>query len=37
MQIGLEILVAAVGCAVATLTGWAVLQTLFVLTFGRSK
>jgi hypothetical protein len=37
MQVGLEILVAALGCAVATLTGWGVLQTLFVMTFGRSK
>ncbi len=37
MQLGLEIVVAALGCAVAALAGWAVLQTVFVLTFGRWK
>jgi hypothetical protein len=37
MQVGLEIAVATVGCAVATLAGRLVLQTVFVLTFGRGK
>ena len=37
MQLGLEILVATVGCAVAAGAGWLVLQTLFVLTFPRGK
>jgi hypothetical protein len=37
MQVGLEIVVATVGCAVAALAGWLVLQTVFVLTFGRWK
>ena len=37
MQVGIEIMVAAVGCAAAVLTGWLTLQTVFVLTFGRGK
>ncbi len=37
MQFGLEILVAALGCAVAAFAGWAVLQSIFFLTFGRWK
>jgi hypothetical protein len=37
MQVGLELAVATVGCAVAALAGWLVLQTVLVLTFGRGK
>jgi hypothetical protein len=37
MQVGLEIAVATVGCAVGALAGWLTLQTVFVLTFGRGK
>jgi len=37
MQVGLEIAMAMVGCAVAALAGWVALQTVFVLTFGRGK
>jgi hypothetical protein len=37
MQFGLELAVATVGCAVAAVAGWLVLQTMFVLTFGRGK
>jgi hypothetical protein len=37
MQFGLELAVATVGCAVAAFAGWLVLQTMFLLTFGRGK